>query len=290
MQDSVVTENLLDTVHEHMQDNVPEVVQENVQSEEDNRHERTEYFLYYSPDCTFDVDRQCASLSSRNCTFDVDRQCANLSSRYGTLHEDRQCAYLSMSNVDLNLLDGVQEARSPEPPPPVAGQNIIQNVHRSLLDGVLDPRLTGLSPPVAGHKIIKNMQTHVPECSDNMVHDGVFHEPVASSDDIHVMHAGRTGTWTSDMDHNVQRTWTSDMDHNVQRRNVQRHNMQRNVQRPNVHRHLGEYVDTSETMCEDMLQYSPAGQDCTDRTENSVLDMSGQNDVIQSCKICRICR
>ena len=60
------------------------------------------------------------------CTFDVDRQCANLSSRYGTLHEDRQCAYLSMSNVDLNLLDGVQEARSPEPPPPVAGQNIIK--------------------------------------------------------------------------------------------------------------------------------------------------------------------
>ena len=93
------------------------------------------------------------------------------------------------------------------------------------------------------------MQTHVPECSDNMVHDGVFHEPVASSDDIYVMHAGRTGTWTSDMDHNVQR------------RNVQRHNMQRNVQRPNVHRYLGEYVDTSETMCEDMLQYSPAGQD-----------------------------
>ena len=202
--------------------------------------------------------------------------------------------------MQRSLLDGVLDPRLTGLSPPVAGQNIIQNVHRSLLDGVLDPRLTGLSPPVAGHKIIKNMQTHVPECSDNMVHDGVFHEPVASSDDIHVMHAGRTGTWTSDMDHNVQRTWTSDMDHNVQRRNVQRHNMQRNVQRPNVHRHLGEYVDTSETMCEDMLQYSPAGQDCTDRTENSVLDMSGQNDVInmqnvqdlqvkENTQMCQLC-
>ena len=229
-----------------MQDNAQENVQENVQSdEEDSRQERIEYFLYYSPDCTF--------------------------------HEERQCAYLS--NVDSNLLDGGQGARSAELPPPVALQETMEHVQR--------PK---------DHVTKENATKHVPDCSNNIVsedrttsgfvqhsrHIDVLQESVTGSNEMHVLHAFHTGTGTQEMDHNVQRN-------NMQRQNVRGENMQSQ----NMQRHREDCAETSETMRKFMLQHSPAGQNCTERTANSVFQISGQNlqvlQVKENTQMCQLC-